>query len=170
MGETQPAVGVPSGLPASPLPGARTALILLLLINMFNYIDRQVLAAVEPEVRAVFLDHDDPHAQFWLSIKNNAKFWTGCLSMAFLVFYMCFAPLFGMLADRTSRWLLVAIGIGLWTVASGASGLATTFLVLLLTRCCVGIGEAVYGPVAPSVRVSVRPRSTPMTGLTFSEL
>jgi MFS family permease len=151
MGETQPADGTPAGSPPSPLPGARTALILLLLINMFNYIDRQVLAAVEPEVRKTFLDSENEHAQFWLSIKNNAKFWTGCLSMAFLVFYMCFAPLFGMLADRTSRWLLVAIGIGLWTAASGASGLATTFLVLLLTRCCVGIGEAVYGPVAPSI-------------------
>src|SRR5262245_27441654 len=105
MGETHPADGTPAGSSPSPLPGARAALILLLLINMFNYIDRQILAAVEPEVRKAFLDPEDSHAKFRLSIKNNAKFWTGCLSMAFLVFYMCFAPLFGMLADRASRWL-----------------------------------------------------------------
>ena len=35
---------------ARPLPGARLALILLLIINLFNYIDRQVLAAVLPEI------------------------------------------------------------------------------------------------------------------------
>ena len=38
-----------------PLPGARTALWLLLAINLFNYIDRQMLAAVEPDIRATFL-------------------------------------------------------------------------------------------------------------------
>src|SRR5262245_33188859 len=36
---------------SAPLPGARSALLLLLAINLFNYIDRQVLAAVEPEIR-----------------------------------------------------------------------------------------------------------------------
>ena len=35
---------------ARPAPGARSALILLLGINLFNYIDRQVLASVEPEI------------------------------------------------------------------------------------------------------------------------
>jgi hypothetical protein len=38
----------------APAPGARHALILLLLINLFNYIDRQVLAAVEPEIARTF--------------------------------------------------------------------------------------------------------------------
>src|SRR5580765_3882024 len=39
---------------ASTLPGARSALMLLLFINLFNYIDRQVLAAVVPEIRQTF--------------------------------------------------------------------------------------------------------------------
>jgi MFS family permease len=39
----------------------------------------------------------------------------------------------------------------LWSLASGASGMATTFVALLLTRCLVGIGEAAYGPVAPAI-------------------
>ncbi len=145
MGATsQPAAG-------APLPGARSALLLLLAINLFNYIDRFVLAAVEIEVRGHFLAPDAPGAAFWLGLNPNPKFWTGCLAMAFLVCYMLLSPVFGWLADRTSRWLLVAVGVGVWTVASGASGLATTFAVMFLTRCFVGFGEAAYGPVAPTV-------------------
>jgi MFS family permease len=131
--------------------GARQALLLLVLINLFNYIDRQVLAAVEPEIRKHFLAPDSPGASFWLSLNNNPKFWTGCLAMAFLVCYMLLSPVFGWLADRTSRWLLVSVGLAVWTLASGGSGLAITFGVLFLTRCFVGVGEAAYGPVAPTV-------------------
>jgi MFS family permease len=64
---------------------------------------------------------------------------------------MIAAPVFGRLAERFSRWLLVGAGVVLWSLASGASGLASTFLMLLITRCFVGIGEAAYGPVAPTV-------------------
>src|SRR5579872_4330851 len=135
----------------APLPGARLALGLLLAINMFNYIDRQVLAAVEPDIRKHFLSADSPGASFWLELNDNPKFWTGCLSMAFLVSYMFLSPLFGWLGDRMSRWLLVAVGVTVWSLASGASGLATTFAIMFLTRCLVGVGEAAYGPVAPTV-------------------
>jgi MFS family permease len=126
------------------LPGATGALFLLLAINLFNYVDRQVLAAVEPDVRRHLLlstDPDDP----------NARAKMGLLSTAFLVSYMCTAPLFGWLSERRSRWLIVALGVSLWSIASGASGLAMTFGVLLITRCFVGLGEAAYGPVAPTI-------------------
>ncbi|HVT26965.1 MAG TPA: MFS transporter, partial [Lacipirellulaceae bacterium] len=63
----------------------------------------------------------------------------------------CFAPLFGWLADRYSRWMLVGIGVLLWSVASGATGLATGIGIMLATRVFVGIGEAAYGPVAPTI-------------------
>jgi MFS family permease len=75
----------------------------------------------------------------------------GLLGTAFMVVYMIGAPVFARLAERRSRWVLVGIGVGLWSLASGASGLATGFLMLLLTRCFVGIGEAAYGPVAPAI-------------------
>jgi MFS family permease len=103
--------------------------------------------------------------------RPDAKKLTGFLSLAFLVTYMLTAPIFGALATRMSRWLLIGIGVGLWSLASGASGLApmvgqgiggpgltllgfmlpTVYLVMVLTRCLVGLGEAVYGPVAPDV-------------------
>jgi len=126
------------------VPGAGMALGLLLAINLFNYIDRFVLAAVEPEIRETLLlarDPDDP----------NVKAKMGLLSTAFMVSYMLAAPVFGFLAERASRWLLIAVGVTLWSLASGASGLAGSFGALLITRCFVGIGEGAYGPVAPTV-------------------
>jgi MFS family permease len=126
------------------VPGAGLALGLLLAINLFNYIDRFVLAAVEPDIRETLLlaaDPDDP----------NVKAKMGLLSTAFMVSYMLTAPVFGFLAERMSRWLLIAVGVTLWSLASGASGLAGTFGALLVTRCLVGVGEGAYGPVAPTV-------------------
>lgn len=130
----------------APLPGARAALVLLLAINLFNYIDRQVLAAVVPAIETDFFppENGDAHA--------GAKI--GALMTAFMVSYMVFAPLFGWLADRFSRWWLIGIGVVLWSLASGGSGLAKAaggFTALFLTRCFVGIGEAAYGPAAPAL-------------------
>src|SRR5437667_3801968 len=71
--------------------------------------------------------------------------------MAFMVTYMAGAPIFGRLAEKRNRWFLVGVGVLLWSLASGASGLAGGFFGLLLTRCFVGIGEAAYGPVAPTL-------------------
>lgn len=136
------------------VPGARLALTLLICINLFNYLDRQVLAAVEPQIRRHFFpDQLDPAVGI-MKEPSDAKFWMGMLSTAFLVTYMLTAPIFGWLANRMSRWALVGIGVLLWSVASGASGLAgltTMFFVMVITRCLVGVGEAVYGPVAPDM-------------------
>ena len=44
----------------------------------------------------------------------------GVLSMAFMVFYMVGAPIFARLAERRSRWMLVGVGVILWSLASGA--------------------------------------------------
>ena len=125
----------------SRLPGAGRALALLLAINLFNYIDRYILAAVEPEIRKAFFASGDPDAM--------AK--TGMLATAFLVSYMVTAPVFGWLADRFSRWMLAGLGVAVWSLASGGSGLAATFGFLLLTRVFVGMGEAGYGPAAPTL-------------------
>jgi MFS family permease len=129
---------------------ARTALGLLLAINLFNYIDRQVLAAVEPEIRSSFFANGDVNAM--------AK--TGLLGTAFLVTYMLSAPVLGFLADRMSRWVIVGSAVILWSLASGGSGLATTFALLFATRICVGIGEGGYGPAAPTILSDLYPIET----------
>ena len=122
-------------------PGARTALTLLLGINLFNYIDRFVLAAVEPNIRAAFFAPGDP----------NAMAMTGTLAPAFLVTYMLSAPVLGFLADRFSRWVIVGVCVILWSFATAASGFAATFVALFATRIFVGIGEGGYGPAAPTI-------------------
>ncbi len=134
----------------SPLrPGAYTALALLLAINLFNYIDRYILAAVEPEIRATVFATGDP----------NAMAVSGLLGTAFFVTYMLSAPALGWLSDRFSRWLIVGAAVLLWSLASGASGLAATFGILLFTRVLVGIGEGGYGPAAPTILADLFPIS-----------
>jgi MFS transporter, Spinster family, sphingosine-1-phosphate transporter len=126
------------------LPGASFALGLLLLINLLNYMDRQVLAAVDPLLVVMgWFEHR-------LGFKPEDAL-VGLLGTAFLLVYMLGAPVFARLAERRSRWRLVGAGVILWSVASGVSGLATTFAALLLSRCLVGVGEAAYGPIAPAI-------------------
>jgi MFS family permease len=126
-------------------------LALLIVINLINYIDRYNLAAIETQVRDRFFAPNDPYA----------KFWTGSLAMAFMVSYMVFAPLFGWLADRMSRWILIGVGVGLWSLATGMGGLADvvfpSFWVLFAARCLVGVGEGAYGPAAPAVIADTYP-------------
>jgi MFS transporter, Spinster family, sphingosine-1-phosphate transporter len=136
-----------NGRPGS---AAKTALLLLLGINLFNYIDRQILAALEPDIRATFFAPDDP----------NAMTKTGLLGDAFFVTYMLSAPILGLLADRISRWLIVGSAVILWSLASGGSGLAATFGILFATRIFVGIGEGGYGPAAPTIIADLFPIQT----------
>src|SRR6266513_462384 len=127
--------------------GARTALFLLVGIKLFNYIDRQILAALEPDIRATFFARGDV----------NAMWKTGLLGDAFFVTYMISAPILGFLADRISRWIIVGSAVILWSLASAGSGLAATFTLLFATRIFVGIGEGGYGPAAPTILADLFP-------------
>lgn len=127
--------------------GNRLALVLLLAINLFNYIDRYVLSAALTPIKHEFFSAGD----------SKANFWVGMLATAFLVSYMLAAPIFGWLADRTSRWKLIGAAVAVWSLASGASGLAGSFAALLVTRLFVGIGEAAYGPAAPALLSDMYP-------------
>ena len=84
--------------PAQVAPRAGLALGLLLSVNLFNYIDRQVLSAVLPklELDAGLFDPADP----WL------KFKLGWLTTAFFVSYMLLSPVFGRLGTpgRAGAW------------------------------------------------------------------
>jgi MFS transporter, Spinster family, sphingosine-1-phosphate transporter len=124
------------------VPGASAALWLLLAINLFNFIDRYVLASVLPKIETDF------HA---------SGFQAGALQTAFLVSYMLFAPAFGWLGDRFGRWQIIGLAVIVWSLASGASGLAAGIGMMLITRMFVGIGEAAYGPIAPTVIADLYP-------------
>lgn len=117
-------------------PGAISALVLLLTINLFNYIDRYVLAAVEPELSRVF------------GLTGGQS---GLLASMFLLAYMFGAPVLGRMAERYSRWKIIALSVAVWSLASCASGFAVGFHMLLVCRIIVGLGEAGYGPAAPAL-------------------
>ena len=122
--------------PARLLSSPRTALVLLLLINLMNYVDRQILSATEESIGREF---------------GRSAAQAGALATYFLVAYMLCAPVFGYLADRTRRWWIIAGGVLVWTLASGGSGAVPTFGLLIVMRVLIGVGEAAYGPVAPTV-------------------
>ena len=117
---TQPAASL--GKPA--VSGARAALILLIVINLFNYIDRQVLAAVLPSIEKSFFPpaesaSDSPAPDPGvppLQDKSPTKQKLGYLQGAFMFSYFLFAPLFGWLADRVSRWKIIGVGVILWSL------------------------------------------------------
>jgi MFS family permease len=125
----------------------RRSVALLLAINLLNFIDRYVLAAALSKIEVDFFSPGDKTAETKL----------GSLATAFLVSYMLTAPLFGWLADRLPRWRLIGLAVIGWSLASGASGLAGSFTALFITRLFVGIGEAAYGPAAPTLLADLFP-------------
>lgn len=136
--------------PDAPVRGAWSAFALLMAINLFNYIDRQVLSAVLAKIKLdpSMLDPSDP----WIQTK------LGLLTSAFMVSYMVLAPIFGWLDGHGyRRWVIVGIGVTGWSIASGCSGLAGAYWVFLLTRCLVGVGEGAYGPVASAMLTDIFP-------------
>jgi len=115
---------------------ARRGLIVLTAINLVNYLDRYVPAALGPSLRAALRLSD---TQF------------GLLTSGFIVVYMLAAPVFGALGDRRARPPLVAFGIFVWSLATALGGVAWSFVSLLAARATVGIGEAAHGTIAPTL-------------------
>ena len=111
-------------------------LVLLTGLNLFNYLDRLVLAAVLPKI------------QLELGLSN---FLGGMLETVFLIGYFATAPIFGSLGDRMARKWLIAAGVVVWSAATVASGLASTALGLVAARVFVGVGEASYATLAPTI-------------------
>jgi MFS transporter, Spinster family, sphingosine-1-phosphate transporter len=122
----------------------RPVLILVLLtgLNLFNYLDRLVVAAVLPKIQADL---------------DLSTFVAGLLETVFLLGYFITAPIFGALGDRMARKWLIGAGVVIWSAATCASGLATTTLGLVLARMVVGIGEASYATLAPTIIDDITP-------------
>ena len=105
-------------------------------LNALNYLDRYVGAATLPLMLAS------------LSISDAAG---GLLQSAFILTYAIVCPFIGWAGDRSPRMRLAAAGVFVWSAATVASGLAPTYAVLLAARAIVGVGEASYAVVTPSL-------------------
>jgi MFS transporter, Spinster family, sphingosine-1-phosphate transporter len=115
---------------------ARVLLLLLFTINLLNYIDRLVISGLLEPIRK---DLGLSDAQL------------GKIALAFLIPYSILPPLVGWIGDRAKRTRLIAGAVTVWSVATGFAGFARSFAQLAATRSVVGVGEATYMTVAPSL-------------------
>ncbi len=112
----------------------------LLVIMILDFIDRWVLAAVLSEVKEAFVIGDDR---------------AGFLPTLYLASFTFASPLIGWMADRTRRVRLLGISVAFWSLATLCCGLATTYEQLAAARAMLGIGEATYAVVAPTILVDL---------------
>jgi predicted MFS family arabinose efflux permease len=118
------------------MTAARRLLLLLTGINLVNYLDRYVVAAIlDPLGRELHL--------------SDAQL--GRMTLVFILVYMCAAPVFGYLADRFHRPRLVAGGVVLWSLATMGAAFIHSYGALLVMRSLVGVGEAAYATLGPAM-------------------
>ncbi len=110
--------------------------VLLVALNLLNYIDRYILAGEVLPIKSEFHASDQQ---------------MGALATAFFVFYMVAAPLTGWLGDRYRRQPLIITGATLWSAATLAALWIHSYSTLYLRQALVGIGEATFGIFAPAV-------------------
>ncbi|XP_039254276.2 protein spinster homolog 1-like [Styela clava] len=112
---------------------------ILFFINLLNYMDRYTIAGVLIQITDNFEI-------------NNAM--AGLLQTVFIISYMLVAPLFGYLGDRYNRIIIMVVGMLMWsgfTLAASFISKPEHFPLFLLTRALVGIGEASYSTIAPTL-------------------
>ncbi len=111
-------------------------LALLSGLNLVNYLDRSLISAVGPKIQEDLTLSD---LQFGLVIQ------------AFMWGYFVTSPVFGALGDRFRRRELIALGVATWSLATAGSGLMKTFAAMIAARLIVGVGEASYATLAPTI-------------------
>jgi MFS family permease len=150
------------------------ALSVLTLVNFLNYIDRQVLPAVAPSMRA---ELGLSHAEI------------GFMEDALLISFTVLAVLFGRLGDRYSRTKLMAGAAVVWSVATALTAitdhspwlppglqfqipilhltvlLSGVALALCAVRALVGIGESSYSTITPTLIADYFPPDRRATAL-----
>ncbi|MDH5834622.1 spinster family MFS transporter [Luteimonas kalidii] len=136
-----------AGAPAAAaIPGAQAAragarawivLAVLCFVYVLNFLDRQLLSILAKPI------------QDELGVSDSQLGLIG--GLYFAMFYCILAIPVGWLADRTNRVRVLAFSCGLWSAATAACGMASSYPQLALARMTVGIGEA--GGVPPSYAI-----------------
>ena len=116
--------------------GRYKVLLLLLLINIFNYIDRNALSGVSPLLKSSF------------HLSDAA---IGALGSDFLLSYTLVAVPFGIWSDLWKPQKVAAIGVLIWSFACVMTSMATTEAQLFVWRSLVGVGEAAYVATAGTI-------------------
>src|SRR5208282_545090 len=117
-------------------PTQRRVILILMLVNFVNYVDRQIIFSLFPAIRR----------DFGLTFGQ-----LGYLAAAFTVVLSLTSFPLGMLADRVSKRAVISAAVLFWSAATFFSGLAGSFRLLLAARGLVGVGEAAYNPAGAAV-------------------
>jgi len=116
--------------------------LLLIGLNLLNYIDRYILPGAQPLIQREFHSTDQQ---------------MGALTTAMFFFYMLAAPLTGWLGDRFRRKPLIIGGAVLWSLATLGTVWVHGYWTFYMRQAFVGIGEATFGIFAPSVLADFYP-------------
>lgn len=109
----------------------------LTFLNVMNFVDRQLLGS--------FANFIVPDLEL-----TNTEF--GLLTgLVFLTFYSAAGLFMGALADTVNRTKFIAIGLGLWSILTAASGAARGFMSMALPRMFIGVGESIMTPTSMSL-------------------
>ncbi|XP_073903255.1 sphingosine-1-phosphate transporter SPNS2 isoform X3 [Castor canadensis] len=130
--------GAPQPKPASLGRGRGAAAAILSLGNVLNYLDRYTVAGVLLDIQQHF------------GVKDRGA---GLLQSVFICSFMVAAPIFGYLGDRFNRKVILSCGIFFWSAVTFSSSFIPQqyFWLLVLSRGLVGIGEASYSTIAPTI-------------------
>lgn len=123
---------------------ARYVLGVLVVVYVFNFLDRQILSILAQRIKAD-LGISDAQLGF-------------LYGTAFAVFFALFGLPLGRLADAWTRTRLIALGLAFWSLMTAVSGFAANFTQLALARVGVGVGEASASPAAYSLLSDYFPR------------
>ena len=125
--------------PPPPADGGYSAYLLavLVLVYVFNFLDRQIVSILAERIKA---DIGATDAQIGF-----------LYGTAFAVFFAVFGIPLARLADVWDRRKLIAVGLAAWSLMTVLSGFARNFTELAIARFGVGIGEASASPAAFSL-------------------
>ena len=149
----------PTSEPSTPglSQGARRyALVVLAVVYMFNFVDRQILSILLPAIRDEFQVGD-----------TILGLLTGT---AFALFYVILGIPIARLADRVNRRNLIALAVAVWSGMTALSGFAANIWQLTLARVGVGIGEAGCSPPAHSMIADYYPPEQRSSAMGFYTL
>ncbi len=112
-------------------------LFLLMVVYIFNFIDRQILVILQESIKA-----DMGLSDSQLALLSG---------FSFAIFYViCGIPI-ARWADRSNRVNIVAASLTIWSLMTALCGMVSSFTQLLLARIGVGIGEAGASPPSHSI-------------------